>query len=351
MGNWVMSAWASIWSGRRFQDVESGYRASASGPLLDALAYYKGYKYSETVEVAVILPLLGYQVDDKTWCDIPVFRSRTRLKDVVIDLVAMPCAWWRVMATRRLPHGMPRWLAYYVLPLLFAAMLAAAGRDASRRSTWRTTRCNNYAHVWYISDSLFHSGQSPLRFAGLDDGRAFTFPYGVVPWTANALVYPLLGDWSVTLFLVLAGSLSPRARRRPASSCAIPWLMFLFIANPFFIDAIAGGQYSFLWATAAFFGWSGRWSVDRWVLAGIAMWLTASTHPIEGGLAVAAYVAFCAAVPPEHTATAFWRRARCGAALTPFIYFALPDPGAWRDIRRGRSPSRCSWRICRGAAW
>ncbi|HEX5480740.1 MAG TPA: glycosyltransferase family 2 protein [Dehalococcoidia bacterium] len=125
-GNWLMSAWASIWSGRRFRDVESGYRAFRVGPLLAALRYYKGYKYSETVEVAVILPLLGYRVHDTTLVDIPVFRSRTRMKDVAIDLIAMPCAWWRVMASRGAARRLPRWLSYYALPLVLAPALALA---------------------------------------------------------------------------------------------------------------------------------------------------------------------------------------------------------------------------------
>ena len=326
IGNWIMSAWASIWSGRRFRDVESGYRAFRVGPLLDALAYYKGYKYSETVEVAVILPLLGYRVHDTTVVDIPVFRSRTRMKDVIIDLVAMPCAWWRVMATRRLPHGVPRWLAYYALPLLFLALMAPAAVMLSRSLYLANDTVNNYAHVWYISESLFDTGRIPIRFAGLDGGRAFTYPYGLVPWTANALVYPLLGDWSVTLFLVLAGvavavgATVVRARMRD------PWLMLIFLANPFFIDAVAGGQYSFLWATAAFFGLV--WAVERqrWVLATVLIWLTASTHPIEGGLAVAAYVAFCAAFRPSTRAPLAAASVVAAAAFAPIAYFSADTP-------------------------
>src|SRR6185437_6904240 len=78
-----------------------------------------------------------------------------------------------------------------------------------------------------------------------------------------------------------------------------PWMMLIFVANPFFIDAIAGGQYSFLWATAAFFGLVWAVERERWLLAAVAIWLTASTHPIEGGLAVAVYVLFCEAFRPR----------------------------------------------------
>jgi glycosyltransferase involved in cell wall biosynthesis len=326
MGNWIMSAWASIWSGRRFQDVESGYRAFRAGALIDALQYYKGYKYSETVEIAVILPILGYKIHDTTVVDIPVFRSNTRLKDVVIDLVAMPCAWWRVMAARRLPARIPTWFAYYLLPLFFLAGLLGVARILTRSIYLADDTINNYAHVWYISDRLFGSGQIPIRFAELDGGRAFTFPYGFAPWLVNALVYPLLGDWSVTLFLVLGGVAAIAAAMAARPAMRDPWLLLLFIANPFFIDALANGQYAFLWAAAGFFGFV--WSVEkkRWAVALVALWFTVSTHPIEGGLAAAAFVAWCMVYRPQTRGRLLAVAALATPLLAPSIYFAVSTP-------------------------
>lgn len=98
-GNWVVSAWASIWAGRRLRDVESGYRIFRAAALSDALDYYKGYKYSETVEVAVVLCRLGYRVRNDVMVPVPVFRSRTRLVDAAIDLAMIPVAAYR--ASRR----------------------------------------------------------------------------------------------------------------------------------------------------------------------------------------------------------------------------------------------------------
>src|SRR5206468_1884107 len=154
----------------------------------------------------------------------------TRMKDVLIDLVAMPCAWWRVTAARRLPHGVPRGLAYYGLPLFFGAAICALLVMLTQPLYLANDTINNYAHVWYISHSLFTNGDVPLRFSGLDDGRAFTFPYGLVPWTANALVYPVLGDWSVTLFLVLAGvavAIGATDRGRPRCRCVLRMVLRL----------------------------------------------------------------------------------------------------------------------------
>jgi len=101
IGNWVMSSWASLWAGRRLKDVESGYRIFRAGALADALDYYRGYKYSETVEVAVVLCRLGYRVRNDVKVPVPVFRSRTRLVDAAIDLAMIPVAAWRAARGRR----------------------------------------------------------------------------------------------------------------------------------------------------------------------------------------------------------------------------------------------------------
>jgi len=326
IGNWLMSAWASIWGGRRFADVESGFRAFRVGALVDALQYYKGYKYSETVEVAVILPALGYTIHDTTLVDIPVFRSRTRMKDVIIDLVAMPCAWWRVTSARRLPHGVPTWFAYWVLPLFFLAAAGLVLRILTRTIYLADDTINNYAHVWYISDRLFSTGRIPIRFAQLDGGRAFTFPYGMAPWLANALLYRLIGDWSVTLFLVLGAVAAASAALVVRPAMRDPWLLLLFIANPFYIDALASGQYSFLWSAAGFFVMV--WAVERrhWPLAATALWFTASTHPIEGGLAVAAYFVWDFVRRPDDRLPLAFTAGAALPFLLPSIYFAVGTP-------------------------
>jgi glycosyltransferase involved in cell wall biosynthesis len=100
-GNWIMSAWASLWAGHRLKDVESGYRIFRAAALADALDYYQGYKYSETVEVAVVLCRLGYRVRNDVMVPVPVFRSRTRLVDAAIDLAMIPVAAYRASRRRR----------------------------------------------------------------------------------------------------------------------------------------------------------------------------------------------------------------------------------------------------------
>ncbi len=87
-----MSKWASSWAGAPLHDVESGYRIFRLGALAHALEFYSGYQYSETVEVAVVLCQLGYRVRNDHVVPVPVARSRTRLRDAVIDLAVIPVA-------------------------------------------------------------------------------------------------------------------------------------------------------------------------------------------------------------------------------------------------------------------
>jgi glycosyltransferase involved in cell wall biosynthesis len=105
LGNVLVSRWASFWAGAPLPDVESGYRVFRAGPLAHALQYYRGYRYSETVEVAVVLCRLGYRVHNELLIPVPVIRSRTRMRDAVIDVVMI------VVAARRagrMPVGVRR---------------------------------------------------------------------------------------------------------------------------------------------------------------------------------------------------------------------------------------------------
>ena len=101
VGNWVMSSWASLWAGHRLRDVESGYRIFRAAALADALDYYQGYKYSETVEVAVVMCRLGYRVRNDVMVPVPIFRSRTSLVDAAIDLAMITVAAYRASRRRR----------------------------------------------------------------------------------------------------------------------------------------------------------------------------------------------------------------------------------------------------------
>lgn len=129
-GNALLSWWATLWAGGvKLHDVESGYRIFRLGALAGALSYYRGYKYSETVEVAVVLGRLGHRVRNDILVPVPVYRSRTRLIDVVIDLAAIPLAAVRVSS--RKPPGTD--VPSLAKPLAVSAGLMVGGLAVLRR--------------------------------------------------------------------------------------------------------------------------------------------------------------------------------------------------------------------------
>jgi glycosyltransferase involved in cell wall biosynthesis len=125
LGNQLLSAWASLWAGGTLLDVESGYRIFRAGALANALDYYQGYKYSETVEVAVVLWRLGYKVRNDVIVPVPIYRSRTSMVDVVIDLWSIPAAAVRVQ--RRRPAAPPVPVPSLLKPVAVTAALAVTG--------------------------------------------------------------------------------------------------------------------------------------------------------------------------------------------------------------------------------
>src|SRR5439155_27378478 len=103
----------------------------------------------------------------------------------------------------------------------------------------------NYAHVWYVSERLWHGHGVPFRMPVLGHGRAFAFPYALVPWLTAAILRPLAGDWIVTLWLVggVVGlgvatfAAFPELRRR--------WWADAILVNPALIAAALIGQLPF----------------------------------------------------------------------------------------------------------
>jgi glycosyltransferase involved in cell wall biosynthesis len=326
LGNWVMSTWATLWAGHPLPDVESGYRIFRMGALAHALEYYKGYKYSETVEVAVILCRLGYRVRNDVIVPVPIYRSRTNLKDVLIDLAVMPAAWWRVMALRAKPSGIPRaaavWLPLAVL-LPFVALLALM---AAKRIFLGVDAINNYVHVWYLNQTLIDHLEFPLRAAPLENGRAPALPYGGVPWLLGALLYELFGDRGVTLLMVvgLSGVVLAATFVRPAMRS--PWMTALFLLNPFFIDAVFSFQLPFVWAAMLFFLYVMMLDRRRFFLAGLLGWAAVGSQPVFGGLAVVAYGAWAFWARPADRPRLAVMAFLAGMALIPVAALTLATP-------------------------
>ncbi len=137
----------------------------------------------------------------------------------------------------------------------------------------------SYAHVWWIDRQLWHGHGIPWHMPVLGHGEALTFPYGSLPWLAGALLWPLFGQWSVTLLLVLGV-----AALIAASFWAFPearrgWWPAAVLANPILVLAPLSGQLPFLWGCALLVFGMGSWRRGHRVTATVLVGLGQFTHP------------------------------------------------------------------------
>jgi hypothetical protein len=155
---------------------------------------------------------------------------------------------------------------------------------------------NNYVHVWGIARDLWHNGHLPWRMPVLGHGEAYAYPYGFANWTTAAMVWPVLGNWGVTLWTAL-GAVGCIA----ATFVAFPelrrgWWAAAVLANPVIIESLLFGQQSFAWGTALLLLGVAAWRRDRPLLAALLVALGQATHaPIVlpiGALLIAACLPF-----------------------------------------------------------
>jgi hypothetical protein len=168
---------------------------------------------------------------------------------------------------------------------------------------------SNNAHIWWIADRLWSGDGIPWRMALLARGEALTFPYGSVPWTTAALLWPLLGDRVVGLWLVLgaAGTIG-------ATFWALPelrrgWWAAAVLANPALVIAPLLGQLPFLWATAATLAAVGCWRRGWSARAAVAALVAQVVHPAIALPVVAGLVALRLRSEPagrRHRLLAWW---------------------------------------------
>jgi hypothetical protein len=184
---------------------------------------------------------------------------------------------------------------------------------------------NNYVHVWWIARDLWHHGLLPWRMPVLGHGAAYAYPYGFVNWTVAALLWPLFGNWAVTLVSVL-GALGCIA----ATFLAFPelrhgWWAAAVLANPAIIEALLFGQQSFAWGAALLLLGIACWRRERRLAAALLVGLGQATHPAVvlpmGLVLVAAYLPFA----PDRRSLLRWYALSVAMALpAAMIVFASP---------------------------
>jgi len=159
-----------------------------------------------------------------------------------------------------------------------AAWLIVMGMILRHRVFISSDTVSNYAHVWYVSRVLVRSHRIPFHMSIIGHGRGLAFPYAFIPWLTAALLRPLLGDWVVTLWLVI-GSIGLVA----STFWAFPelrrgWWVALVLANPFLVVAPVFGQLPFVWGMAMLFAAIACWRTERTVWAVVLAGLGQATH-------------------------------------------------------------------------
>jgi hypothetical protein len=179
-------------------------------------------------------------------------------------------------ASRRTDRGAGGRVALALLVLAWAVVLAVYLRHAIVLSS---DSVNNHVHVWHIADDLWHHGRLPWRFPQLGHGDAYAYPYGFVNWTTAALVWPLFGDWAVTLWTVL-GTVGCIV----ATFVAFPelrrgWWAAAVLANPAILQALLFGQQSFAWGSMLMLFGIAAWRRGARGWATLLLGAGFATHP------------------------------------------------------------------------
>jgi hypothetical protein len=138
---------------------------------------------------------------------------------------------------------------------------------------------SNYAHVWYVARQIWHAHRLPFAMPIIGHGQALAFPYAFIPWLTAALVWPVFGDWAVTLWLVVGfvGVIVTTFWAFPELRKG--WWAAAVLVNPALVLAPIVGQLPFLWASAFLFAAVACWRRGRRGWATTMAALAQVTHP------------------------------------------------------------------------
>jgi hypothetical protein len=184
---------------------------------------------------------------------------------------------------------------------------------------------SNYIHVWFVADQFWNGHGVPYHMPVLAHGDALAFPYAFIPWMFAVLLWPAMGEWSVTLVLGL-GFLGlvfatfwtfPELRRG--------WWAVAALVNPAFVEGLLLGQLPFLWAAAMLMFAIGCWRRDRRTLAIVLAALAQITHaPVLIPIVAILVLVWVRYEPHRRTLIAGWLISL--AASIPAVYLVFASP-------------------------
>jgi hypothetical protein len=105
-----------------------------------------------------------------------------------------------------------------------------------------------------------------------------------------------------------------------------PWFILLFVANPFFIDAVYAFQFATIWSVLFFFLFVWAFEQRRYLPAAALLWLAVSTHPIMGGMAAASYGLYLMARERPKVPSFVLLSLPVAVALVPIYWMTLLTP-------------------------
>jgi hypothetical protein len=185
---------------------------------------------------------------------------------------------------------------------------------------------NNHVHVWWVARDLWHHGRLPWRFPLLGHGDAYAYPYGFVNWTAAALIWPLFGNWAITLTTVIGvvGCIA-------ATFIAFPelrhgWWAAAVLANSALNEALLFGQQAFAWAAMFLLFGIALWRRGRRGWAAILVGVAQATHPaIVAPIALTVVILYLI-FTKDRWAVIRWYALSCVMAL-PAVWLVFASPG------------------------
>ncbi len=101
LGNRLLSWLATVLSGVRYHDVESGMRFLRVRSLDPILDYFMGWRYSCAQEIALISAKLGMRVDNSFKVEINYYRPGTTIWDGFVVVLMSFLVWLRLLVKWR----------------------------------------------------------------------------------------------------------------------------------------------------------------------------------------------------------------------------------------------------------
>jgi hypothetical protein len=212
-----------------------------------------------------------------------------------------------------------------VVAVLVAAWIVVLALYLRHAIVLSSDSVNNHVHVWYIARDLWHHGRLPWHMPVLAHGEAYAYPYGFVNWTTAALVWPLFGDWTVTLWtalgtigcIVATFTAFPELRRG--------WWAAAVLANPAIIEALLFGQQSFAWGAMLLLFGVAAWRRGHHAWAAVLVGVGQANHAaivLPMGMLL---VLVCVPFARDRLAIVRWYALSCAIAL-PAVWLVFASP-------------------------